>query len=474
MSELAVFARLKAYLAGEAVRLGNTRNIPISGRPLVLVPIQMAGEAPALLAIGIGDLESNLTVYSCPNPTNRDHQYALLGNMARAIHQAFEGWRAGPTLMPQVICQSDAALSLILAVVDRMAYVDSGNPTTSVIRDVGRQLAFFDKRFERADSAAIISATALVTKLYATGQDPYADTHLGTVVEWLKPADGCILERVEAAERQSASISTDPVIDNTLLDPLVNSFFRAERNADRRSAASVRRRIHAVLKPEVERRYRLIQEAMAAVRTIPETPLAQMTANSDRQNFDRHVAYVTSSPGLRRGFSGDSGFVEYINRDVAHRDHQADSIHANGRERAEARISGVVLHGKVIARRERRHGRRRIIECDILTAQQRMRARAGLELQLLDNPDGFSFRVETIERQPAGVVVTLRMMVGMSKGGQPAVSDIVVLGPQKHFSQRTRHARDRLASAGTHITVAGPGSTDRDYLAIVSSLEDGQ
>src|SRR5689334_5125465 len=100
---------LRAHLAGEAVRLSRTRNFPVSDLPLVLIPIQMAGEAPALFALGVGDLAGNLRVYSCPNPTNRDRQYAFLAEAAAAIQTTLETWQSDPTLMPQLICQSDAA-----------------------------------------------------------------------------------------------------------------------------------------------------------------------------------------------------------------------------------------------------------------------------------------------------------------------------------------------------------------------------
>jgi hypothetical protein len=74
---------------------------------------------------------------------------------------------------------------------------------------MGRILTFFDRRFERADSAAALPATEAVSSLYATGQDPHADTHLGALVEWLRPADGQIAARVQAAERLTASVPAD-------------------------------------------------------------------------------------------------------------------------------------------------------------------------------------------------------------------------------------------------------------------------
>src|SRR5262249_3979464 len=192
---------------------------------------------------------------------------------------------------------------------------------------------------------------------------------------------------------------------------------------------------------------------------------------TDRDRFDYHVAYVAADPRLARGFPGTSGVVEFVFREVAYRETEVQAIQAPGRQRAEARLNGEVLHGAVVARREGRNGRSRIINYEVLTHQDRLRVRPGTELVLMDNAAGFAFRVEGLERRGGAAVATLQMIAGMTKTGQPLVGQNVEFGPKAYFSRRTQHASDRINNAGAHPTVAGPGIRGADYLKLIARLE---
>jgi hypothetical protein len=471
VSDYAAYCRLKAYLASTAVRMSRSRNFVVSDLPLVLIPIQMAGEAPALFALGVGDLSGHLDVFTCPNPPNRDCEYNFLARAATAIKVVLDQWVADSSLATQVICQSGAAASLMLAVIDRMAFVNPADPPPLPVNEVGRIMVFFDRRFERVDSAAVLPATEAICSLYATGQDPHADTHLGALVEWLKPADGQIIARVQAAERLTASVSTDSTLDNEVLESLVRRFYEADRNGNAAAVNAAQHAIHAELEVEVRRRYELIRRAMAAVTPIPETAHAASIAAKEREQFDSHFAYVMSNQALPRGFSGVSGMVEFVHREVAHRDVEVQAIQARGRQRAEARLSGEVLHGTIVARRVSKLGRATIIDYDVTTQQDRLRVRTGTGLALMDNGVKFEFKVEGLERQAGRSLITIRMTAGMRKNGQPVIGQTVELGPKSYFSRRIQHAHDRINTAGVHPTVAGPGVRGTDYIAIVARLE---
>jgi hypothetical protein len=472
VSELVAYCRLRALLSGTAVRLSATRNVPISELPLVCIPVQMAGEAPALFAIGIGDLAGNLEIFTCPHPTSHQYQYGLLADVAYKIGETIEQWNANPHLMPQIVAQSAAATTLMLAVIDRMAYiVDPKEPHLERIRAVGRSLAYFDRRFERPDSAANLAATTTVTEHYATGQDPHADQHLGALVEWLKDPDSNVRARVREAEQLPVSVSTDPGRDNEHLVPMVEQFVAAERAGNKDLAKMIRERIHAELVPEVTRRYQLVLEAMRAVTAVPETAYARMVAGNDRRAFDEFQAYVANNPGLPRGFHGTTGHVEFIFRELAQRQAESSALQAQGRYRAEARLNGEVLHGRVIDRRCRRAGLARLIDYDVRTDQDRLRIREGEEIELMDHPGNFVFRVEHLERDGPGTRITLRMVAGMTKPDQPAVGQLIEFRPKPYFSRRGQHARDRIVNAGMHPQVAGPGAGGTDFLAVVAAME---
>src|SRR5690242_14041216 len=115
MKDLKVIGRLLAQERGEAVRLMRERAFPISDRPLVMVPIAMAGESPSLFALGISEGTGPCRVYVCAEPRNRDQQYALLRQVADDIERVVADWHANPSIMPQIITSSRAALRLMLA-----------------------------------------------------------------------------------------------------------------------------------------------------------------------------------------------------------------------------------------------------------------------------------------------------------------------------------------------------------------------
>jgi hypothetical protein len=147
------------------------------------------------------------------------------------------------------------------------------------------------------------------------------------------------------------------------------------------------------------------------------------------------------------------------------------ALQARGRRRAEARLSGEILHGTIVARRQAKRGRATIIDYDVTTQQDRLRIRPGTDLTLMDNAVNFEFTVEALQRRAGRSLITLRMTAGMRKAGQPSLGQTVELGPKSYFSRRIQHARARIDAAGVHPTVTGPGAGGRDYLAIIAGLE---
>src|SRR5262245_49648728 len=122
MNELKVVARLTAQERGEAVPLTRERPYPISDRPMVMIPIVMAGESPVLFALGIADGRMVCRVHVCAEPRNRDQQYAMLGRAAVDMQTVLDAWQSDPTLYPQVITPSRDASRICLATIHRMTY----------------------------------------------------------------------------------------------------------------------------------------------------------------------------------------------------------------------------------------------------------------------------------------------------------------------------------------------------------------
>jgi hypothetical protein len=85
VSAISSYAKALAVAAGRAIPIATRRHVYISDRPLVLVPLALAGEANAPLAAMIGtDLEGP-TVLVVPQPRNRDLRFAFAASLADIV-----------------------------------------------------------------------------------------------------------------------------------------------------------------------------------------------------------------------------------------------------------------------------------------------------------------------------------------------------------------------------------------------------
>jgi hypothetical protein len=200
MSEMVAVAKLLAQNAGTAMKITRERGFPVSEKPLVLIPISMAGESPSLFGLGVGDGRRPVKAFVCANPINRDEQYDMLAAALSAAEPMVLAWEVSSDALPQIIVTGADSARLTLGVIDRSVY--SQRP--DLLR-VSRRLAWFDKRSDCADSASVLVLPRGLATCLATGQDEFGDQHLGAFLEWCAPADGRIWDRVASAEQLSAS-----------------------------------------------------------------------------------------------------------------------------------------------------------------------------------------------------------------------------------------------------------------------------
>ena len=94
MSTLAALARAQAYMAGTGVRLTTVCHLHVHDRPLVLIPLAMAGEANAPLAAMAGTSPGDARLLVVAQPRNRDERFAFaadLGAIVAAYVDSFTG-----------------------------------------------------------------------------------------------------------------------------------------------------------------------------------------------------------------------------------------------------------------------------------------------------------------------------------------------------------------------------------------------
>jgi hypothetical protein len=94
MSTLTSLARAIAADTGTAQPTCTVRHVHISPRPLVFIPLALAGEASAPLAAMVGDDRSTPTLLVVPEPRDRDQRFAFAADLAAVILPYFQGYFA--------------------------------------------------------------------------------------------------------------------------------------------------------------------------------------------------------------------------------------------------------------------------------------------------------------------------------------------------------------------------------------------
>ncbi|MGY0230973.1 hypothetical protein [Longispora urticae] len=85
MSLFAALAKVDALAVGRAQPIASVRHVYLSGRPLVLIPLALAGEAAAPLAVLLGTDRSDPRLLVVPQPRDRALRAAFFDDLCRVV-----------------------------------------------------------------------------------------------------------------------------------------------------------------------------------------------------------------------------------------------------------------------------------------------------------------------------------------------------------------------------------------------------
>jgi hypothetical protein len=471
MTDMAALAKLLAQHSGTARPITRERGFPVSAKPLVLLPIVMAGESPALFGLGVGDGRGTVKVFVCANPVNRNEQYDMLADALKAVAPTLNGWATPHGAAPQIVVTGADSGRLVLGLIDRTTYAQ--RPTLSA---VGRRLAWFDKRSDSPDSACLLVLPKALAACLATGQDEFADQHLGAFLEWCAPPDGKIWERVAQAELRPASGATSPDFDRKLLEPAYDVYVAATRDGDTAAAARAKQKIERLIGDEIRRRYGLAQQALRELVRFRESALAKEIAEEDRRGFAAHLAYVANPNNhLRRGFDQNMQTSEFVSREFAVTRVEGLSMRTVSGAYAKAKLSGDLLEGDVIKSARNKNGRTTTARQTVATTQLQLSLRAGDKLTLLAD-ERFVFRVESVGACPqtGRALVRLEVTNGKTLPGLPALGAAVALAPalrdRRSLARAGNIAWQRMRALPTPSVAPPAPSISRDWASLVNAL----
>ncbi|MEV1288632.1 hypothetical protein [Micromonospora sp. NPDC049679] len=314
MSTLTALARAQALAAGVAQPIATVRHLHLSQRPLVFVPLTMAGEANAPLAALVGTDPDHPKLLIVAQPRNRDQRFAFAAELASilvayvdghcGVSETVDGGRGKDPRQryldaPQILVPNPAGISFVrlFGRSTRFRRTDGDYPVHPSVPLLGRWLTFFAERAEHPGSSALLAMTEALTLHWATGQSAMEDQNLAALLGWLDPPPG--LTGPQAAARAEdpatwppAGPVTDPGFDNERLAPAIAAYQAALDDEGARLLAYAE--LERLLRDQLEPTWRLMWRGVAKLREL--TPGARVEGRwvADRDAFTGYAEYVQS------------------------------------------------------------------------------------------------------------------------------------------------------------------------------------
>ncbi|RUL93230.1 hypothetical protein [Verrucosispora sp. FIM060022] len=369
MSTLRALAAAQAVAAGVAQPVATVRHLHLSRRPLVLVPLAMAGEANAPLAAMVGAAPGEARLLIVPQPRNRDQRFAFVAELAATVLPYVDAHRGANEAVPvdrgrdvryryldapQLLVPNPAGVTFLrlLGRATRFRRVDGDHPVPPQVPLLGRWLTFFAERAEHPGSSALVAMTQALSLHWATGQSAVEDLHLPALLGWIAPPAG--RSGVEAAAWAEdparcppAGPATDPSFDNERLAPAIEAYAAAESDEVARGEAYAE--LEKLLRDQLTPTWELMWRGVGLLRALP--PGARVAArwDGDRDAFTAYADHVDAdgAPQPRR-----DGAVAAAAR--LHRLERAADLYAVQRAyddplvMAEYRLTGEAFVGEVV------------------------------------------------------------------------------------------------------------------------------
>ena len=311
MSTLRALARAQAVAAGRAQPVATVRHLHLSDRPLVLVPLALAGEANAPLAVLVGAAPDEARLLVVPQPRNRDQRFAFAAELAGIVLPYLDSFRGVTEAVavdrgrdvrhryvdaPQLLVPNPAGVTFLRLFGRSTRFRRPGGdyPVHPSVPLLGRWLTFFAERAEQPGSAALLAMTDALTLHWATGQSAVEDLHLPALLGWLDPPPAstgaeAALRAEDPALMPPAGPATDPDFDNHRLAPAIEAYARDDPAAYDELAG--------LLRGQLAPTWELMWRGVGLLRALP--PGARVAGRwaGDRDAFTGYAEHVDAGGG---------------------------------------------------------------------------------------------------------------------------------------------------------------------------------
>lgn len=455
MTTLSSYAKVLAIHGGEAQPVRLRRHVHVHDRPLVLVPLTMAGEANAPLACMVGTDRDEPRVLIVTQPRVRSRRFGFVAELASHImpylrsftdHHEATGKRDGSPRFadaPQIWVPNSAGTRYLalLGRSTRFRRSDGDFPVAPSVPTLGKWLTFLAEQAEYADCSLMLAANHVLTSHWATGQSAEADANLASVIAWIEPWDGLI--PAKAAEQAAnptqippAGPSTDRTFDDQVLAKLLADYDTAEPGTALQHGFE--RQLRTALTEQMEPTWRFVWQSIDIARRLEPGRHVASRWDRDKDTFSHYVEYLHTDgrPQARRDSAVSSARrLNHMERRQAR--FESDCALDDPLAMAEVRFRGEAFTGAVTTTDPTRvvppdpPGKRgKLRPLVTIATTDPVKLAAGDKLHSTTTPKQDACIVEILDTsQDSNVVVELQSGMGHSltprPGSVPAVGDMV-------------------------------------------------
>lgn len=450
MSTLTSLARAAAVASGTAQRTRTVRHVHIGPRPLVFIPLALAGEAGAPLAAMVGDASGRPHLLVVPEPRDRDQRFAFAAELAALIlpyidgcasHEEQAGTETRYSDAPQLLVPNPAGIAFtrLLGRSTRFRRAEGPYAVPESVPVLGRWLTFFAEHTDSPASSLMLAVTDVLAAHWATGQSATEDRNLGTLLGWIDPPPGLSGAQAAAAAEDPvrcppAGPATDPTFDNEVLDQRMLAVRTARLTGDGRAYQRATAALTEALASQLEPTWALMWRAVTLLRGLPEGAHVRSRWDSDKAAFTWHVRHVAEGgpPQPRRDGAVSAArrlaSLERVQEMVA-----AQRAFDDPLVMAEHRLAGEAFAGRVTAAEPDRvdgTGRRRVLRPRVtVETEDEVPGGPGIALTSPARPRQ-SARVIQVTEQRGRSQVVLELQGGMGRSLVPEPGSVPAVGEE--------------------------------------------
>lgn len=455
MSRVSALAHLEAMEAMAAMPLTMFRHRRLSDRPLVVVPLTMAGEAGTPLAAMIGDTRRSPTLLVVGQPRNRDQRFAFVAQFGRIVMDYIDSCRLDRreapsrgqeprtryTNAPQVLVPNPSGIKALadLGRVCRFRTTTGPYPVPAVVPQLGMWLTFLADTAEQAGTSMLMPITAMLAEHWATGQSPLEDHNLASLMAWIAPPDGLTVQQAMAdAENPAvcppAGPATSPEFDNTYLAPAMRRFDTARAADNQQAVAAAEADLRELIAEQIQPTWRLVWTAISVLRGVPEAPRAAGRFERDCASFTAYADYQDADGLPQRKRDDAIGAAKRLSRlERALADFEADMAFDDPFVLADRRSVGEAFAGPVVAAEPDRvitTDKNRRVPRPLVTVRTLDPTRLADDTKLISPsmPAGHKALIVSTVRDGEASLVTVEITGGMGRARVPKPGTVPALG----------------------------------------------